>query len=366
MLTFITTALLILIATLVGIVIWYFSFFSKDPSYIAEYAKRGINSKDVSLVIKRNNTTLLSINPHAVIPLASTVKIIIALEYAHQVRHGSITEDDTVSKETLDKFYVKDTDGGAHQSWLESHNFKSVYTLKEVVIGMMAYSSNANTDYLIKLLGSENINEVPARLELKQHSAVYPIVSALYVPNYIKHKEQLDSNERVNRLVSMSQEEYMKLCYSIQQDMMDGADQPYLQEEVDLDLPLQKNWSDRLPSSSASDYLRIMELINSRTFFDSNMQICIEEVMGHTIMRNEKNRSWLKYAGYKGGSTHYIHTCAAFATDLQGNKTEIVFLSNQLDDFSRKKLNVNLNQFILKVLSDAHFRKKLSLMATIV
>lgn len=365
MLTFITTALLVLITALMGIVFWYFSFFSKGPSYIAEYAKRGINSNNVALVIKRNNTTLLSINPHAVIPLASTVKIIIALEYAHQVKLGVIAEDDTVSKETLDQFYVKDTDGGAHQSWLESHNSKSVYTLKEVVIGMMAYSSNANTDYLIKLLGSENINEVPARLELKQHSAIYPIVSALYVPNYIKHKEQLDSDARMNRLVSMSQEEYTKLCHSIQQDMMDGADQPYLREELDLDLPIQKNWSDRLPSSSGADYIRIMELINSRTFFDSDMQSCIEEIMGYSIMRNEKNRSWLKYAGYKGGSTHYIHTCAAFATDLQGNKTEIVFLSNQLDDFSRKKLNVNLNQFILKVLSDTQFRKKILLKGAI-
>ena len=43
---------------------------------------------------------------------------------------------------------------------------------------MIIYSSNANTDYLIDLLGVNNINQRINALGLKQHEEVYPIVGA--------------------------------------------------------------------------------------------------------------------------------------------------------------------------------------------
>ena len=46
---------------------------------------------------------------------------------------------------------------------------------------MLQYSSNANTEYLINILGIENINQNIKELGLQQHEEVYPFVSALYL-----------------------------------------------------------------------------------------------------------------------------------------------------------------------------------------
>ena len=59
-------------------------------------------------------------------------------------------------------------------------------TLHDVAKGMVTYSSNANTDYLINLLGTDAINERAKSLGLTQHEEIYPIVSALLIPEHLK------------------------------------------------------------------------------------------------------------------------------------------------------------------------------------
>ena len=46
-------------------------------------------------------------------------KIIIAVEFAKQVSEGKINRDEQISLQELEKYYVKNTDGGAHPDWLE-------------------------------------------------------------------------------------------------------------------------------------------------------------------------------------------------------------------------------------------------------
>ena len=41
-------------------------------------------------------------------------KIVIAIEYAKQVAEGKIRKDEKISLKELEKYYVKNTDGGAH------------------------------------------------------------------------------------------------------------------------------------------------------------------------------------------------------------------------------------------------------------
>ena len=46
-------------------------------------------------------------------------KIVIAVEFAKQVSEGKISRDEQISLQELEKYYVKNTDGGAHPTWLE-------------------------------------------------------------------------------------------------------------------------------------------------------------------------------------------------------------------------------------------------------
>ncbi|BCC52270.1 hypothetical protein bcgnr5416_11690 [Bacillus cereus] len=91
----------------------------EDPNYVLQYIKEHKGDRTYSLLIRKNGEVVTSINENVKLPLASMAKIVIAVEFAKQVSEGKISRDEQISLYELDKYYVKDTDGGAHPDWLE-------------------------------------------------------------------------------------------------------------------------------------------------------------------------------------------------------------------------------------------------------
>ena len=50
-------------------------------------------------------------------PVASTMKLIVALEYTKQVTEGKIDSSSFVSINDVNRYYVPNTDGGAQDRW---------------------------------------------------------------------------------------------------------------------------------------------------------------------------------------------------------------------------------------------------------
>nr|WP_326142538.1 hypothetical protein [Bacillus paralicheniformis] len=122
-----------------------------------------------------------------------------------------------------------------------------------------------------------------------------------------------------------------------------------------MDKDFQKIWSDRLPRSTTRDYVSIMKKLNSKVYFSANVYQYLDPVM-EQIMRNPNNCEWLVHPGQKGGSTAFILTIAMYATDKDGNQTDIAFFANDLTSFEKAKLSRNMNGFLLKFLKDSNFR----------
>ncbi|MFP3471532.1 hypothetical protein R0J90_15940, partial [Micrococcus sp. SIMBA_144] len=57
------------------------------------------------------------------------------------------------------------------------------------------------------------------------------------------------------------------------------------------------------------------------------------------IMENPNNQDWLKHAGQKGGSTEFLVTNAAYATDKDGNSTEVAIFTNELERGELEKIS---------------------------
>lgn len=115
--------------------------------------------------------------------------------------------------------------------------------------------------------------------------------------------------------------------------------------------------SDRLPSSTVEDYVTVMKKINSRDYFSENAQRYLDEVMEY-ILENPANKEWLEHSGMKGGSTAFVLTKALYATDKQGNKTELAYFLNDLTILEMTRLQMSMNEFELKILTNSEFRKK--------
>lgn len=345
----------------IGVIVAARHYLTKeDPEYLLNYLKKHHNS---SLTVSRNGQTVTAIRENNMFPLASTVKIIIAIEYAKQCDEGKIDPSKKVSLEQLDQYYIPNTDGEAHDTWIDYSKGEGLLregstTLENVVKGMILFSSNANTEYMMNLLGIENINKVLIELKMDQHEHLYPISSAMLIPAYLKNEYPAYSEKQIeNKLREMSNEEYIDHSHRIFTSLTKGEKHIYI-ENSHSDKSLQKIWSDRLTKSTTAEYAEIMRKLNSKTYFSIGTQERLDAVM-EGMMENPKNQEWLMHAGKKGGSTLFVATNAAYATDRDGNSTEIVFFANDLEEVERQKILNNLNGFNLKILRDEDFRKKL-------
>ena len=298
---------------------------------------------------------LANFHAERVMPLASTAKVIVAIEYAEQAAAGTINPDELVSLDELDRFYVANTDGGAHPAWLSAVSEQVVdnqVPIREVAQGMINFSSNANTEWFSQRLGLAQINKQIGQLGVQNHTPVYYLVSSLFVG-----KERFPGATGAaleEQLRNLSAEEYIQATNEIHQKLLNN---PAYKEDVgDLSMNVQRVWSDRLPAATTADYVAIMKKINSRTFFDESTQQYLDEVL-EGILANPANRQWLAHAGMKGGSTAFVLTKALYATDRNGNQTELAYFFNNLAPEENALLQTSMNDFELKILTDLAFRK---------
>ncbi len=115
---------------------------------------------------------------------------------------------------------MPNTDGGAQDRWqkyLEKTGkiTEGAVSLEEVAKGMVKFSSNANAEYLMELLGLDNINRNLQSLSLPAHQPLFPIVSSLYIPGYLHKKLHVPKYKIEKKLKEMSQEQYREYAMII-------------------------------------------------------------------------------------------------------------------------------------------------------
>ncbi|MBW1294005.1 serine hydrolase [Aquimarina litoralis] len=351
----IVIGLIIGVIVLIGAVGIYYT--KPNEQLILDFIKKNPDKAAIKLI--RNDTIIAEKNSNRMMPLASTVKIIIAIEYAIQSAKGEINPNEEVSIEQLAKFYVHNTDGGAHPKWLESVKTKinnNSISIREIAKGMIRYSSNANTEWLSQKLGLQKINKRIESLGITDHTEIYYIVSALFVG---KEKfPNIKGEDLENKLRDLSIEEYKDITNKVHSKL--ATDTIYKSDKGDLGMNIQRIWSDNLPASTVHEYATLMQKLNSKSYFDSKTHEYLDEVM-EGLMENPANQKWLTHAGMKGGSTAFVLTKAFYATDKKGNKTELAYFFNDLGIIQNTRLRNSMNQFELTILTNKEFREKIEI-----
>jgi len=331
-------------------------YYKPNEQLVLNFIKDNPSKSAIKLV--RNDSIVAEKNTNRMLPLASTVKVIIAIEYAIQSANGNLNPNEEIPIEELEKYHIPNTDGRAHPRWLRSVKAKikdNKITIREIAKGMIKYSSNANTEWLSQKLGLESINKRIDSLGIADHTALYYIVSALFVGR--EKFPQLEGKELVDNLKSLSAEEYIAVTNTVHTKLQ--TDTTYKNAIGDLGMDVQRVWSDKLPSSTVREYVEVMKKINSRTYFDEEVHNYLDEVM-EFLLENPANRKWLEHSGMKGGSTAFVLTKALYATDKKGNKTELAYFFNDLDILENSRLQSSMNEFELKILTNKEFREKVS------
>jgi len=337
---------------------WAYNTVKPDADKFAEFIKK--HQDKAALYIIRNDSVIADQNSDTIMPLASTVKTIIAIEFARQATAGTIKLDEEIDTMELDKYYLKGTDGDAHLHWLAQIRKDTLLKgskvkLLDIAKGMIRFSSNANTEFLMDKLGFENLNALLDTLGLKGHHKFYPFISVLAI---CQKPEGMDIKPFTEKLDMMPMDEYVKKSFEAHEKFKHD---PTFKKKFDgesIYIDQQKIWSNRLVGGSAKQYVSVMQKINSRKYFDSTTQIILDDIF-EWPMKNKENKKSFEHLGMKGGSTAFVLTEALYARDHENNQTEIAVFFNNLTTLESIKLQSSSDEFALKILKDEEFRKKL-------
>lgn len=356
--TYTKKRLLIYSSILLLIGIAGYSIFRDNPDYLLKHLSDHPQSS--SLYMAENGVEFITYQSDVIRPLASTMKILVAVEYAMQIDANKLDKESNVSLDELNRYYWKNTDGGAHEAWLkmmksEGKIKNNAVLLHDVAKGMITYSSNANTDYLIDKLGIDSINERATALGLTQHEEVYPVVSALFIPMHIQ-KEGMSEKELINRIKDMPIDDYRSLAEMLSQQMKDGKINVN-ETKSDISPALQKVWSNRLIGASANDYGKLLSIISN----DKLPKVAAEtirDLLEWPMQLNEDNHKRFVHLGAKGGSTLFVLNNATYAENHTGDKFELVFQFDNLNIFEYILIRNNRKSFESKILGSENYRLK--------
>ena len=319
-----------------------------------------VNKDRASVYITKNDTIIAFLNENKLMPLASTVKILVAVEFAKQAASGVIDKDSYVPLSELERYYLPNTDGNAHPSWLEyekknNHIKKDSIKLIDAARGMIMFSSNANTEYLMDLLGINNIKSNIGLFGLRAHTSIFPLVASLLL---YQNPKKISEDKILKSIGKFSEDQYNKYVYSLHVQLKHDDRFKAAFHPEDLTMKMQKAWSDRLPASTTKDYVHLVNILNNRKFLSDEVYKVIEEVLEFP-MESKAFQAVFKHYGVKGGNSPFVLTHVIYLKTKTNTTMELAVFFNNLTPEEEKRLESWLDPFEAQVIFDKSFRDKL-------
>ncbi len=273
------------------------------------------------------------LNADAPMPLASVVKLIHLVAYAEAAAAGQIDPTSTVTLADLEAFYLPNLDLNAHPNAVAALEENGrlfgdppTMLLDELPGMMIAFSSNAATDYLHTLLGQRVIEETAVALNLTHQTAPCPFLGQFLIMS--NHTRQLASDQIAIQQYIDDPERYgrdvMLLTAAYSQDAA------FRQAAIDWRRSrrrpsgqTQRFFSETLNAQgTAREYADLMARI-AQNGLKNNESSFIARRNLEWVMRFPDNQALFSNLGYKNGSLPGILTTVYYAYPI-GESSPIV------------------------------------------
>ncbi|MBQ4818177.1 serine hydrolase [Bacillus pumilus] len=312
------------------------------------------NKKDVSVTIIENDDVVLEWNADQKTPLASTVKLVVLFHFVKVVSSGGIKLEEKVALPDIERFYIDRTDGGAHVYWLEVNDFSEHATLLDVAKGMMQFSSNACTDYLIDRLGLEKIKDQMKQAGLTEHDELIPLTPMLLWSAYVSDRRQ----DAYKKMSGVSEEQYKSLMNEIFNIMKnDPEHKKALEEKMKkknlLSWRIQSLLTQKMTKSTTNEYTHFMKRLHDELLTTEEKSLFSQIILGETLKKETDQYFW-----YKGGATLFVFTGALYRKTDTSSISISFFINDPKANHSHWVGEV-FNEFMLTVAVDQNFRQQL-------
>lgn len=336
----IVTALLVSIAILITLIVFYSNheLNKEDPNYIKDFINE--QPHKTTLVVKKNDEIIYNHNGDKDFYTASLFKLVVVIEAYKQANEGKINLEKVVSLKDIDKYSLLLASNTGHNQWKKTLNSEKV-TINNVLKGILTHSSNPNTDYIIDLVGESNINNTKNELLGSKHSDISTINSFLGIPIYLM-KNKGYSIKQVDNLIDKSDGKNYKNLLNQSDRFLNNNHQRKDIRYFYPDDDIQKVWSKLTPKGRALDYIRIRD--KAKSLYGINDDDFLN------TLNKEKND---KYYFEKSGETLNIFNKYTVIKN-KNDEYEIIFMSNELDDFEKSKLKNNIDGFISNIIKEKY------------
>lgn len=313
-----------------------------------------------SVYITRNDTVIARLNESKMMPLASTVTILVAIEFAQQSTAEMINENAYVPLADLEKLYIPFIDSANYNAWLEyAKNNKEIkegsVKLVDIARGMILFGCYTNADFLMDLLGFDAVKENISKFKMKQHTAVYPFAGSLFTYHIPKKSSE---DKLIKELNKYSDKKYSMEAYYNHVDLKQDSTFKETFRPDKFTPRLLKMWNDNLPSSTAKEYALIAQALNNREVIDEDAYFPIGETL-EIPMEKKENQKLYKHFGTITGKTPYIFTWVFYLTQKDKTRLDGAIFFNDLAPAEERKLQDWQPSFEAQFLSDPAFRSKL-------
>lgn len=315
------------------------------PESVLTFTKE--SPSKVSFAMHYNGKSIGAVNQLQAAPLVNSSNLIIAIEYARQAAEGVIDAEQLVSFDDIEAFHIPKLEGDLHREWLaqmKQARYKKDVPLREVAKGMLQYNSFANADYLMHVLGVTEINEQLRKLKMTKHDPIYPTASALYVE---------DQHAPLN--------DYRKQATAIHASLLQTPKAAQQKTAAKKHAAL-KTWAERLPKSSAKDYVSLVKKINNGTFFTKELYMYLTPLMDG-LLTAPKAKEHAEHGAQFLSMTASAVNGIVYATDAAGNRLEMAIFLYNLTPQEQMKLSMSLNNFFDQIVTDPVFRERIKMQA---
>ncbi|OLP63446.1 hypothetical protein BACPU_32420 [Bacillus pumilus] len=312
------------------------------------------NKEYVSVTIIENEDVVLEWNAHQETPLASTVKLPILFHFVKAASVGEIKLDEKVALTELERFYIDRTDGGAHKSWLEVNKLSGNATMLDIAKGMMQFSSNACTDYLIERLGLEKINARIQQAGMTKHGELMPITPTLLWSAYISDHRR----DALKKMKDVSDVQFRTLMNEIFDIMKNDPERKMtlenkMKKKNLLSYAIQSCLTQKLTQSTTDQYAHFMKRLHDELLTPEEKSLFSQIVLGQTMMTESDQYVW-----YKGGATQFVLTSALYRKTDNGSMSISFFINDPKAKYTYWIENI-FNEFVVTLSIDQSFRKRL-------
>lgn len=264
--------------------------------------------------------------------LASTIKIVVLGAYAREVDAGRLDPDQPILLSEWERFYIPNTDGGAHPAALDalqiphSNGFAAdptrTVTLDQVANAMIRFSDNAATDVLLYQVGQDAITATMNEATMDQQEPPVPL-SGLFLL-FQNHEQPTLTESRLAELMALPRAELLEQAQALGDKVQSDnewyqaerawrmAENPTIPVRAQVDVVI------LTPRGSARDYASIMGQVATDTFISPDVTAIMRRHL-EWPMQFEGNQAAFTALGSKGGSLPGILTGATYFITKEGD-----------------------------------------------